>query len=85
MTDERITYAGDLGTDAIGKRVKVQTASGAIVTDELVGVLHLAGVGDGPAKTSVRFANTRPPFDIGRPEVVGEFFDVDPLSIATVD
>ncbi len=79
MADERKCFAGDLGTDQLGKRVTIETATGAVVTDVLTDVWHSRR--DGEAKTLVRFANVMPvesftPF--------GNGFDVDPVTTATV-
>lgn len=40
MADERKCHAGDLGTDQIGRFVKVMTDGAVVVQDRLVAVMH---------------------------------------------
>lgn len=62
MADERTCYAGDLTTDALGKRVRVTSTSGVTVEDELVDIRYWL---DEHSKTSdpvvwLKFKNCAP-------------------------
>lgn len=72
MSDERKIYAGQLGVDQIGKRIRVKTATGAVIEDVLAAVIHEEG------STIVRFTFVTPTmtFDHG--------FRVDPEETAVV-
>lgn len=84
MGDERKCYAGDLGTDHLGKTVRVETVSGAEVADGLCEIRHWLPTGAAP-RTWLQFKNVRPAVG-SSPQLslqsVG--FEVDPTTVVTV-
>lgn len=72
MSDERKIFAGQLGTDQLGKRVRVKVLSGAVIEDMLMMVRHEAKV------TIVGLASLVPSREFG------DGFATDPAEVVTV-
>jgi hypothetical protein len=55
MSDERKCFAGDLGTDQIGRVIEVTVEDGGKMSDELVAVRHTISVDKTSKRTYVHF------------------------------